>query len=119
MTPKEVEDLVHKMTRTNVPVRTIEEQHGLWSAYLSYSVDDHNQLTISHTEVPADAQHLGVGGRLVEQALELTESMGATVRLVCPFAKDYLVRHPELRNGNAAAHGALVDRESLTTGTAF
>ena len=119
MIPKEVEDLVHKKTRTNVPVRTIVEQHGLATAYLSYSVDDHNQLTIWHTEVPADAQHLGVGGRLVEQALELTESMGATLRLVCPFAKDYLVRHPELRNGNAAAHGALVERESLTTGTAF
>jgi predicted GNAT family acetyltransferase len=119
MTPKEVEDLVHKKTRTNVPVRTIAEQHGSAAAYLSYSVDDHNQLTIWHTEVPTGAQHLGVGGRLVEQALELTESIGATLRLVCPFAKDYLVRHPELRNGNAAAHGALVERESLTTGEAF
>lgn len=98
MTPEEVEALVHKKTRTSVTVRTLSEPFGDDMAYLSYSIDDRNQLTIWHTEVPSRMQHLGVGGLLVERALNVMKDVGASLRLVCPFAKDYLARHPNSEN---------------------
>jgi uncharacterized protein len=84
VTPEEVEALVHKKTRTSVPVRTLSEPFGDDRAYLSYSIDDRNQLTIWHTEVPSRMQHLGVGGLLVERALNVMKDVGASLRLVCP-----------------------------------
>jgi predicted GNAT family acetyltransferase len=119
MTPEEVEASVHHKTHTSVPVQTLVERDGDAVAYLSYSINHRNQLTIWHTEVPAALQHLGVGGRLVEQALALARSAGATLRLVCPFAKDHLVRHPELRDQSAVIRDAVIERESLTSGAAF
>lgn len=119
MTPEEVEALVHKKTRTSVTVRTLVEPFGDDMAYLSYSIDDHNQLTIWHTEVPSRMQHLGFGGLLVERALNLTKDAGASLRLVCPFAKDYLARHPELREQKTAAQEVIVERESLESGETF
>jgi predicted GNAT family acetyltransferase len=119
MTPEEVEALVHKKTRKPVTVRTLNEPFGDEMAYLSYSIDDRNQFTIWHTEVPSQMQHLGVGGLLVERALKVMKEGGASLRLVCPFAKDYLARHPELREQNAAAKEAFVERESLESGETF
>ena len=119
MTPEEVEALVHKKTRRPVIVRTITKSFGDDMAYLSYSIDDRNQLTIWHTEVPSRMQHLGVGGLLVERALNLTNDAEASLRLVCPFAKDYVARHPELRERNIATKETIVERESLESGQAF
>jgi uncharacterized protein len=119
MTPEEVEALVHKKTRASVTVRTLSEPFGDDMAYLSYSIDDRNQLTIWHTEVPSRMQHFGVGGLLVERALNVMKDVGASLRLVCPFAKDYLARHPELREQNTAAKEAIVERESLESGETF
>jgi hypothetical protein len=38
---------------------------------------------------------------------------------VCPFAKDYLARHPELRDRNTATRDAVLERESLQSGETF
>jgi uncharacterized protein len=118
MTPEEVEALVHEKTRRPVTVRTITESFGDDTAYLSYSIDDRNQLTIWHTEVPSRMQHLGVGGLLVERALDLTNDADASVRLVCPFAKDYVARHPELL-GTEHHQRTIVEGESLESGKVF
>ena len=119
MTREEVEALVHKKTRTSVTVRTLSEPFGDDMAYLSYSIDDRDQLTIWHTEVPSRMQHRGVGGLLVERALQVMKDSAASLRLVCPFAKDYLARHPELREQNTATKDAIVERESLESGEIF
>ena len=119
MTPEEVEALVRKKTSRPGTVHTITESSGDDTAYLSYSIDDRNQLTIWHTEVPSRMRHLGVGGLLVERALNLMNDAGASLRLVCPFAKDYLARHPELRERNVAVNDTIVERESLESGKAF
>ena len=117
MNREEVEDLIRKNMRGIVRVHRFEEQHGDDIGFLSYSSDDQNQLTIWHTEVPAAIQHLGIGGRLVEQALKLAESQASKVRIVCPFAKDYLARHPELKEKNAAANGAVLVADALVAQT--
>jgi hypothetical protein len=61
-------------------------------AFLSYSIDDRNQMTIWHTEVPPSLQHMGVGGKLVEEAVQLASRDSSRLRIVCPFAKGYLAR---------------------------
>ena len=72
------------------------------------------QLTIWHTEVPPAMQHQAIGGRLVEMVLELARGGGATLRVVCPFAKSYLARHPELRELSSVVNGEVfVEGESL------
>jgi hypothetical protein len=41
------------------------------------------------------------------------------MRKACPFAKDYLARHPELRERNTATKETIVERESLESGQTF
>jgi len=114
MTSKEVEVLVRAKTRKDVVIHTLEEHQGDAVAFLSYSIDDRKQLTIWHTEVSPTMRHQGSGGRLVEMVLELARGASATLRVVCPFAKSYLARHPELRELNSVVNGeAFVEGESL------
>jgi predicted GNAT family acetyltransferase len=97
MTSDEVEALIKTKTRDNVRIRRLEEHVGDSVAFLSYSIDDQNKMTIWHTEVPPSLQHMGIGGKLVEEALQLASRDSSDVRLVCPFAKEYLEHHPELK----------------------
>lgn len=63
-------------------------------AYLSYTrMDGH--LYILHTEVPAEAEGRGLGGRLVQAALDEARRSGVRVVPFCPFAQAYVRRHPE------------------------
>lgn len=55
------------------------------------------KLTIWHTEIPPSLQHMGIGGRLVEESVQLASRDSSRLRIVCPFAKEYLARHPELK----------------------
>jgi predicted GNAT family acetyltransferase len=97
MTSDEVEALIKTKTRDNVRIRRLEEHVGDSVAFLSYSIDDQNKMTIWHTEVPPSLQHMGIGGKLVEEALQLASRDSSDVRLVCPFAKEHLEHHPELK----------------------
>lgn len=54
-------------------------------------------MTIWHTEVPPSPQHMGIGGKLVEEAVELASRDSSRLRIVCPFVKEHLARHPELK----------------------
>jgi uncharacterized protein len=58
-------------------------------------------------------QHSGIGAALVKNAFDLARNAGASLRLVCPFAKDYLARHPELKTENAAVKSVVAEKYSL------
>src|SRR6266404_7851005 len=74
-------------------------------------------MTIWHTEVPPSLQHMGIGGKLVEEAVQLASRDSSRLRIVCPFAKEHLARHPELKQCYAVADQALIaDNESLSGG---
>ena len=64
------------------------------TAILTYARED-GVLQLLHTEVPSVARGRGVGGRLVQAALEQARRNGEQVAPVCPFVKVYLRRHPE------------------------
>jgi predicted GNAT family acetyltransferase len=97
MTSDEVEALIKAKTRNKVRIHRLEERVGDSVAFLSYAVDDQNKMTIWHTEVPPPLQHMGIGGKLVEEAVRLAARDSFRLRIVCPFAKEHLAHHPELK----------------------
>jgi len=110
MTINEVEALIKAKTRNRVRIHHLEERIGDSVAFLSYSIDDQNKMTIWHTAVPASLQHMGIGGKLVEEAVQLASRDSSGLRIVCPFAKEHLARHPELKERYAVAEQALIEK---------
>lgn len=52
-------------------------------------------LTITHTEVPPEMRHRGVGSELVRGALEWARARGMKVVPQCPFVSAFINQHPE------------------------
>ncbi len=55
-----------------------------------------NRLVLIHTEVPQSLAGHGIGGKLVKAAVERAARDRLTLVPVCPFAKDWLERHPDV-----------------------
>jgi predicted GNAT family acetyltransferase len=55
-----------------------------------------NRLVLIHTEVPAELEGRGVGGALVAAAVDRAVREGMTVVPLCPFARGWLQRHPDV-----------------------
>jgi uncharacterized protein len=53
------------------------------------------RLVLMHTEVPAELEGHGIGGRLVVAAVGHAAEEGMTVVPSCPFARSWLERHPD------------------------
>jgi predicted GNAT family acetyltransferase len=73
-----------------------------WLAELIYRVRG-DRLVLVHTEVPAELEGRGIGTRLVTAAVGRAAREGLTLVPLCPFARDWLERHPE------AASKAVID----------
>jgi uncharacterized protein len=54
------------------------------------------RLVLVHTEVPAELGGRGLGGALVAAAVDRAELEGLTVVPLCPFARRWLERHPDV-----------------------
>jgi uncharacterized protein len=52
-------------------------------------------ITLLHTEVASDFEGEGVGSLLVAGTLDDIRSRGLRARVLCPFVRAYLRRHPE------------------------
>jgi predicted GNAT family acetyltransferase len=63
-------------------------------AFVEYALED-NILTLVHTEVPADLEGQGLGGKIVKAALNFAIDQRLKVVPQCPFAKSYIERHQE------------------------
>jgi predicted GNAT family acetyltransferase len=55
-----------------------------------------DQMVLVHTEVPEALNGHGIGGALVEAAIDDAARRGLTVIPQCPFARSWLERHPEV-----------------------
>jgi uncharacterized protein len=53
------------------------------------------RLVLIHTDVPAELEGRGIGGRLVAAAIDRAAREGLTVVPVCPFARSWLERHAD------------------------
>jgi predicted GNAT family acetyltransferase len=116
MTSDEVETLIKTRTRNKVRILLLRERVGDSVAFLSYAIDDQNRMTIWHTEVPQSLQHVGIGGKLVEEAIQLASRNASSLRIVCPFAKEHLAHHPELKKRYAVAAQASIAESELWKG---
>jgi hypothetical protein len=63
-----------------------------------------DRLILIHTGVPGELAGHGIGGRLVAAAVDRAAREGMTIVPLCPFARDWLERHPD------AAARAAIDR---------
>jgi uncharacterized protein len=53
----------------------------------------------------------------VEEPVQLTSRDSSRLRIVCPFTKEYLARHADLKERYAvAAQASMADNESLSGG---
>ena len=53
------------------------------------------RLVLIHTEVPERLGGRGIGGLLVEKALEQAREEDLTIVPLCPYARAWLERHPD------------------------
>ena len=54
-----------------------------------------DRLVLVHTGVPLELEGRGIGGRLVTAAIDRAVRDRLTLVPLCPFARDWLERHPE------------------------
>lgn len=76
------------------------------SARLELTADGHlaellyrrngNRLVLLHTSVPAELEGRGIGGQLVSAAVDKAAADGLIIVPLCPFARDWLERHPDV-----------------------
>ena len=58
-----------------------------------------DRLVLVHTEVPESLGGRGIAGMLVQAAVHRASSEGLTVVPLCPFARKWLERHPQVASG--------------------
>jgi predicted GNAT family acetyltransferase len=81
---------------THDPVRSrFEYRAGGSVAELVYRMHG-ERMVLLHTGVPGAMEGHGVGGQLVRAAVGYAASQGLTVVPACPFARDWLDRHPDV-----------------------
>ena len=54
-----------------------------------------NTLHLVHTEVPRAVEGRGIGGELVQAALDYADANGLTVMPLCSFVRGYMRDHPQ------------------------
>jgi len=55
-------------------------------------------IALIHTEVPPALRRQGVADALARTSLEYARSHSLTVKVLCPFVKAFLARHPEFQD---------------------
>lgn len=73
--------------------RFVYSEHGT-DSQLVYRAED-GQLVLVHTEVPDELGGRGIGGQLVQAAVERARTSGETVVPWCPYARKWLRDHPD------------------------
>ena len=66
---------------------------GTVAGYAQY-VDHGNVRTLVHTEIDPAYEGRGLGGQLVERALDDTQDEGLAVLPECPFVRSFIKSHP-------------------------
>ena len=67
-------------------------------AEMTYSRAGEKTIIIDHTGVPDELGGRGIGGKLVRRGVEDARKEGKKIIPLCPFAKAYIEKHPELQD---------------------
>jgi predicted GNAT family acetyltransferase len=68
-----------------------------------------DRLVLIHTGVPGELAGHGLGGKLVKAAVERAAKEHLTLVPLCPFARDWLERHPDVTANVTVDWGAPPD----------
>jgi predicted GNAT family acetyltransferase len=84
------------LTVVDVPEKSRYEARaaGQLAGLSMYKLAD-RLIVFTHTEVEPEYEGQGVGGRLVQAALDDVRSRGLHVLPLCPFVKAWIERHPD------------------------
>jgi predicted GNAT family acetyltransferase len=76
-------------------VEHLPDRHRFESgtAHLTYALDG-TRFDIQHTIVPKEMEGQGVGGALVQAAVDYARDAGLELVVTCPFARKWLEKHP-------------------------
>ena len=88
--PRDDVEVIHLPAEHRFVIR-----HDEVEAELVYQLDGDTMLIV-HTEVPDALGGRGIGGHLVNAAVNRAAAEGLTVVPWCPFARQYLRRHPDV-----------------------
>lgn len=64
------------------------------TAFIDYKLSG-STLFLVHTEVPKELEGKGVGGAIVQKALQYAKDNQYKIVPICPFVQAYLERHKE------------------------
>ena len=73
-------------------------RHEGHEAEMTYSKAGAKLVIIDHTGVPEALNGLGLGALLVKRGVEDARKEGKKIIPLCPFAKAYIGKHPELQD---------------------
>lgn len=79
-----------------------EFRDGEHVAELVYRLQS-SRLVLIHTGVPTELGGRGLGGELVRAAIDKARAENLVIDPQCPFARDWLQRHPDDTQGVAIA----------------
>jgi hypothetical protein len=65
------------------------------AAHLKYDKPEENVMKITETYVPKAFRDYGLAGHLVKHVLELARARNKNVIPDCPFAHNYIQKHPQ------------------------
>ena len=67
-------------------------------AEITFQETESGLFCINHTVVDSSLKGQGIGGKLVEMAVQEIERRGGRVTATCSFAKAWIEKHPEAIN---------------------
>jgi hypothetical protein len=80
--------------RINTGSSRLELEIEASTAFIEYKLSGHT-LFLIHTEVPKELEGKGVGGAIVQKALQYAKDNDYKIVPICPFVRSYLERHKE------------------------
>lgn len=66
--------------------------------YTLHTEGEPNVMEITHTFVPPALREKGIAQQMTHTALEFADTNDYKVKPTCPFAEDYLKKHPEFNH---------------------
>lgn len=70
-------------------------QESKRAAEMTYVMSGSSVMIIDHTEVGPSLKGQGIGGQLVQAAVQYAREHGLKIMPLCPFAKADFAKHPE------------------------